>query len=82
MPLFGGLSRISESLWTAESTLSPFEFPKVSGQQFQNYRFGQFASGDRVRSPLRLTPEAGPAKTDKARDVVLHAQVIDAGFPA
>jgi integrase len=27
-----------------------------------------------------ITPEAGPVKTDEARDVVLHRQVIESGF--
>lgn len=31
---------------------------------------------------VRITPEAGPVKTDEARDVVLHRQVIETGFPA
>ncbi|WP_338822539.1 site-specific integrase [Bradyrhizobium septentrionale] len=31
---------------------------------------------------LHVTPEAGPVKTDEARDVVLHRQVIDEGFLA
>jgi hypothetical protein len=30
---------------------------------------------------LHVTPEAGPVKTDEARDVVLHRQVIEMGFP-
>jgi integrase len=30
---------------------------------------------------VHVTPEAGPVKTDEARDVVLHRQIIDAGFP-
>jgi integrase len=29
---------------------------------------------------VHVTPEAGPVKTDEARDVVLHRQLIDAGF--
>lgn len=29
---------------------------------------------------LHVTPEAGPVKTDEARDVVLHRQVIEEGF--
>ncbi|WP_247389256.1 MULTISPECIES: tyrosine-type recombinase/integrase [unclassified Bradyrhizobium] len=29
---------------------------------------------------LHVTPEAGPVKTDEARDVVLHRQVIEGGF--
>ena len=29
---------------------------------------------------VHVTPEAGPVKTDEARDVVLHQQLIDAGF--
>nr|AWL92643.1 recombinase XerD [Bradyrhizobium ottawaense] len=29
---------------------------------------------------LHVTPEAGPVKTDEARDVVLHRQVIQEGF--
>ncbi|UPK20349.1 tyrosine-type recombinase/integrase [Bradyrhizobium sp. 131] len=29
---------------------------------------------------LHVTPEAGPVKTDEARDVVLHGQVIEEGF--
>ena len=29
---------------------------------------------------LKITPEAGTVKTDEARDVVLHQQVIDGGF--
>ncbi|UGX93515.1 site-specific integrase [Bradyrhizobium barranii subsp. barranii] len=31
---------------------------------------------------LHVTPEAGPVKTDEARDVVLHRQVIEEGFLA
>lgn len=31
---------------------------------------------------LHVTPEAGPVKTDEARDVVLHRQVIEEGFMA
>jgi integrase len=31
---------------------------------------------------LHVTPEAGPVKTDEARDVVLHRQVIEEGFVA
>lgn len=31
---------------------------------------------------LHVTPEAGPVKTDEARDVVLHRQIIDEGFLA
>lgn len=31
---------------------------------------------------LHVTPEAGPVKTDEARDVVLHRQVIKEGFLA
>lgn len=30
---------------------------------------------------VHVTPEAGAVKTDEARDVVLHRQVIDEGFP-
>ena len=30
---------------------------------------------------MHVTPEAGPVKTDEARDVVLHRQVIEIGFP-
>jgi integrase len=30
---------------------------------------------------VHVTPEAGPVKTDEARDVVLHRQVIEMGFP-
>lgn len=30
---------------------------------------------------VHVTPEAGPVKTDEARDVVLHPQIIDEGFP-
>ena len=30
---------------------------------------------------VHVTPEAGPVKTDEARDVVLHRQVIEIGFP-
>lgn len=30
---------------------------------------------------VHVTPEAGPVKTDEARDVVLHRQIIEAGFP-
>lgn len=29
---------------------------------------------------VHITPEAGPVKTDEARDVVLHRQVIEEGF--
>jgi integrase len=29
---------------------------------------------------IHVTPEAGPVKTDEARDVVLHRQVIEIGF--
>lgn len=29
---------------------------------------------------LHVTPEAGPVKTDEARDVVLHRQIIEEGF--
>jgi hypothetical protein len=29
---------------------------------------------------VRITPEAGPVKTDEARDVVLHRQIVEAGF--
>jgi integrase len=29
---------------------------------------------------LRVTPEAGPVKTDEARDVVLHRQITEEGF--
>ncbi|WP_459593578.1 tyrosine-type recombinase/integrase [Bradyrhizobium diazoefficiens] len=31
---------------------------------------------------LHVTPEAGPVKTDEARDVVLHRQIIQEGFLA
>lgn len=31
---------------------------------------------------LHVTPEAGPVKTDEARDVVLHRQIIEEGFLA
>ena len=31
---------------------------------------------------LRITPEAGPVKTNDAREVVLHAQLVEEGFPA
>lgn len=31
---------------------------------------------------VHVTPEAGPVKTDEARDVVLHRQVIEEGFLA
>jgi len=31
---------------------------------------------------LHVTPEAGPVKTDEARDVVLHRQLIEEGFVA
>lgn len=30
---------------------------------------------------VHVTPEAGPVKTDEARDVVLHRQIIEEGFP-
>ncbi len=30
---------------------------------------------------VHVTPEAGPVKTDEARDVVLHLQIIEEGFP-
>ena len=29
---------------------------------------------------VHVTPEAGPVKTDEARDVVLHRQVVESGF--
>lgn len=29
---------------------------------------------------VRITPEAGPVKTDEAREVVLHRQIVEAGF--
>jgi integrase len=29
---------------------------------------------------VRVTPEAGPVKTDEARDVVLHRQIVESGF--
>jgi integrase len=29
---------------------------------------------------VHVTPEAGPVKTDEARDVVLHPQIIESGF--
>lgn len=29
---------------------------------------------------VHVTPEAGPVKTDEARDVVLHQQLLDVGF--
>lgn len=31
---------------------------------------------------IRITPEAGTVKTNEAREVPLHQQVIDLGFPA
>ena len=31
---------------------------------------------------IHITPEAGTVKTDEARDVVLHAQLVELGFPA
>lgn len=31
---------------------------------------------------IHITPEAGTVKTDEARDVPLHQQIIDLGFPA
>ena len=31
---------------------------------------------------IRLTPEAGTIKTNEARTVVLHAHLIELGFPA
>ena len=31
---------------------------------------------------LRITPEAGTVKTNEAREVVLHPQLVDLGFPA
>lgn len=31
---------------------------------------------------LHVTPEAGPVKTDEARDVVLHTQIMEEGFLA
>ncbi|SDG87564.1 hypothetical protein SAMN05216338_1003286 [Bradyrhizobium sp. Rc2d] len=31
---------------------------------------------------LHVTPEAGPVKTDEARDLVLHRQLIEEGFLA
>ncbi|MDN3589576.1 DUF6538 domain-containing protein [Methylobacterium adhaesivum] len=31
---------------------------------------------------IRITPEAGTVKTDEARDVVLHQQLVELGFPA
>lgn len=30
---------------------------------------------------IRVTPEAGTVKTNQARDIVLHAQLIELGFP-
>lgn len=30
---------------------------------------------------VHVTPEAGPVKTDEARDVVLHRQIVESGFP-
>jgi len=30
---------------------------------------------------VRITPEAGPVKTNEAREVVLHPQVVSLGFP-
>ena len=30
---------------------------------------------------VHVTPEAGPVKTDEARDVVLHRQIVQEGFP-
>jgi integrase len=29
---------------------------------------------------IRITPEAGPVKTDEAREVVLHRQIVESGF--
>ncbi|WP_316226050.1 hypothetical protein [Bradyrhizobium sp. SZCCHNS3052] len=29
---------------------------------------------------VHVTPEAGPVKTDEARDVILHQQIIEEGF--
>lgn len=29
---------------------------------------------------VHVTPEAGPVKTDEARDVVLHSQIVESGF--
>lgn len=29
---------------------------------------------------VHITPEAGPVKTDEARDVVLHRQIVESGF--
>jgi hypothetical protein len=29
---------------------------------------------------VHVTPEAGPVKTDEARDVVLHRQIVESGF--
>ncbi|WP_187273044.1 phage integrase N-terminal SAM-like domain-containing protein [Methylobacterium sp. WL69] len=31
---------------------------------------------------IRITPEAGTVKTDEARDVVMHQQLVELGFPA
>ena len=31
---------------------------------------------------IHITPEAGTVKTDEARDVVLHPQLVELGFPA
>jgi integrase len=31
---------------------------------------------------LTITPEAGPVKTNEARDVVLHSHLVEMGFPA
>lgn len=30
---------------------------------------------------IRITPEAGPVKTNEARDVVLHSHLVEQGFP-
>jgi integrase len=30
---------------------------------------------------IRITPEAGPVKTDEAREVVLHSHLVEQGFP-
>jgi hypothetical protein len=47
-----GFLAFGKSLWVAKLASRAAKFPKVSGRRSRNYRFGETAGRDPVRSPL------------------------------